>query len=840
MLVGMKMEGLKRIQISFFIVIIFAFTSCKGGFMSNSVEIAKAIPNHVIFIVKANNLAILDTTLSLSPYEDAIRDNSWLNKIEANHRAFSMVLNTLVDAEATNFPMVTSLHLAKATELNSIHYYPLQISKKEYNRLLEAKFPSAGKQKWNYENAEFTEVIIPDLNIKLALVYSDGILIASPESFLAEDAVKQMHSSNGLLNDNEFKKVHNKESNDSDLTVWMNLKNTDRWASVFANPEGTETFAKFNQFASWMLLDIYLNESEISMTGITAASGKDILSFTKNKSNCTHNMADVLPVNTAIHSHFAAFPDSLASFKNDAAVQSCWSMVLIEPLKKSEISQWVCVFEQSPKQKFDKAKVELLGSKILGSNKVFAVAEGDFIFVAKQQAIVDKFHTSYKKKQVLSGDETYLALNANLNSETNLSFYIRSSYTKEAFRAIFQDETTFSSTFDGLKGFNQIAMQFTSKGDIFETSAYFTYNQNAVAKHTNSVWSAELEAPLISQPQIITIKSDGTKGVLAQDENFKLYLIGRDGEFIWTKKLDSKWLGSASPLKLYDDGAVQMTFNTELSWHLVDATGKDMAGFPLKFKEKAITGMTVARMDGKQVVFIGLENKNLYGYEISGKPLSGWNPKSNVGVLNHSVDIVNQGGKSFIITHTDQGKVTIWNSVGEEVAAHNFETEFSHPFFMDTRVTPFKVKNVKSDGELVSFNSDKRVGQFQLSANSALQFKMADVQGNDEPEIILSDGNTLYFYSYSGNLLYQSNVVGTFEVIQAENNQKAHIIVLDPTNNKFKLLGEKGIPVSEPDLFVHSLMDFGHLIGPDQTNLVTKGEENQVNCYRISVATEEE
>ncbi len=237
MLVGMKMEGLKRYQISFFIVIIFAFTGCKGGFMRNSVEIAKAIPNHAIFIVKANNLAALDTTLAQRPYEQALRDNSWLNKIEANHQAFSMILNTLINAEVANYPMVTSLHLAKATELNSIHYYPLQLSKKEYNRLLFEKFPSAAKQQWNYENAVFTEILIPDLNMKLALVYTGGILIASPESFLVEDAVKQMHSSNGILNDDEFKKVHNKEGKDSDLTVWLNLKNFDRWTSVFANPE---------------------------------------------------------------------------------------------------------------------------------------------------------------------------------------------------------------------------------------------------------------------------------------------------------------------------------------------------------------------------------------------------------------------------------------------------------------------------------------------------------------------------------------------------------------------------------------------------------------------------
>jgi hypothetical protein len=838
MLVGTIMEGLKRLKFIFFIVVIFAFTGCKGGFMGNSVEIAKAIPNHVIFIVKVNNLATLDTTLAQRPYEKAIRDNSWLNKIEQNHLAFSEVLKKLIAADASNFPMVSSLHLAKATELNSIHYYPLELSQKEYKRIIEAEYPSAAMQKWNYENAEFTEVLIPESNTKMALVYTGGILIASPESFLVEDAVKQMHSADGLLSDSEFKKVHNKEGQDSDLTIWFNLKNFDRWTPVFANPEGTEQLAKANQFASWMLLDTYFNDGEIIMTGITAAAGKDVLSFTKNKANCTHQMAEVLPVNTALHSHFAAFPDTLTSFKNGAGIQSCWSKVLIEPLKKSEINQWVCIFEQNGKDKINTEKVELLGAKLLGSDKVFSVTEGKFIFVAKQKSVVDNFHSSYKKQQVLSGDETYMALNENLESESNLSLYVRSAYTKEAFKTIYQDQENFTVAFDALKGFNQIAMQFSHEGDVFKTTAHFTYNEKEVSGHTNAVWAAELEAPLIGNPQIITIQADGTKGVLAQDEKFKLYLIGKDGEVIWKKKLDSKWLGKASALKLYDDNAVQMTFNTELSWHLVDETGKDMAGFPLRFKEKAITGMTVARMDGKQVVFIGLENKNLYGYEISGKPLSGWNPKTNIGTLNHSVDVVNQEGKSYVVTHADAGKVTIWSSTGKELAAHNFNSTFTHPFFMDTKAVPFKVKNVKSDGELVSFNLDKRVGEYQLSTSSSSQFKMANVQGNDEPEIIVSDGKTIYYYSYSGNLLYESATSGYFQVIEEEKDKKAHIIVLDPTTNKFTLLGDKGAPVSEPDLLVNSLLDFGHLIGPEQTNLVTKGEGNELNCYRISISEE--
>ncbi len=822
-----------RFKWSYWLLLVFIVSSCSGGLIGKPTEIAKAIPNHVIFIVKANHLEQVDSTLAKLPYENVLRDFSWLNTVEQNHAALSAVLTKLTGAEVANFPMVSSLHLAKATALNSIHYYPLSLSKKAYHNLLEDNFSSSAKQQWNYENATFTEILIPELNQKMTLVYTSGILIASQESFLVEDAVKQLHSSNGILNDDAFQKVHNKESNDADLNVWFNLKNIKRWTSVFANPEGSNMLAKIKNYASWMLFDVYLNESDIYMTGLTSTTNKDVLHQYKGKSSCSHAMAEVLPVNTAIHNHFAAIPDSLKEYFNEAGINQCWSKILIEPLKQSEINEWICIFEKSENDVIDRTKVESLGAKLLGQENVHSKAEGQYFAVAKEANSIDNFFSSFKNKQVLANDESYTALSESLKGETNASIYVRSIYTKEAFKAIYNDNSNANQHFDVLRGFNQLALQFSHQNDVFHTNATFTYNPETTSRHSNIAWSTSLESPMIAGPQIIEFNGKGEHGVLVQDANFNLYLINKGGEIIWKKTLDSKWLGEAKALQLYNDNAKQITLNTELSWFLLDEDANDMAGFPLKFKDKATTGLTLAQLSGKHVVFIGLENKNLYGYEISGKPLTGWNPKNRVGILNFPVDVVLQNGKSYVVAHTDNGKLTIWNETGKELSSTNFKEDFNAPFYVDLKANPFKLKNVKSNGELVSFNPSGRVGKYKLSANKATTFRMANVTGNKDPEIIISDGKSVYIYSYTGSLIYRTNQAGDIEIVNPDEKGLEHIVVQN--DDKIAVINSKGKISTAPDFYVGNQINFGHLIGENQTALVTNGTENEVICYRISV-----
>ncbi|MEZ5003429.1 MAG: hypothetical protein R2730_10395 [Chitinophagales bacterium] len=816
-----------------------AITSCKSLLPDQKVDLIKAIPNNVSFIVKTNDIQQLDSTVTNLPYANVLEQHSWLQTLKSNHLALSSILTKVAQTDSNQtFPMVASLHLANASSLNSIHYYPLNISKKTFNKLLDDNFSSSAKQQWQYQNATITELLIPELASKITLAFEDNILIASPISFLVEDAVKQLNNGNGLTTDESFQKVFNKQSNTADVNIWFKFATMSRWISTFADTKGTELLAKNKDFAEWMLLDLYFNEDGIFLSGITSTKGSNSLADFSEKSKCNHANEMILPVNTAVASHYSQIPDSLKSMANTANLKSCWTKALIEPLSKDKVADWVLVFktkENSTTTKDSEAALENLGKRILKKEKVSVKAFKEFQLIAANASTLQNYYNSLNSNQVLSNDEIYMALQENLKMDANVNFYARSIYAKEAFHSIYKSENDFVGDFELLRGFNQVAFQFSKEGDKYLTNAHFTFSEHDISGHTNNVWKTNLEKDVMAGPQILTINKNGDKGVLVQDEDFKLYLLGQNGEVIWNKQLNSKWLGEAHSLKLYNDDAVQISFNTQLNWFLVDEDANDIVGFPLKFKDDANTGLNISKINGKECAFIGFSNDNIYGYEINGKPLRGWNPQNKVGQIIGNIQSVQYNGNVYITALNEEGKLFIWDEKGKLVKSTGFNTKFPSQPFIDDKAKPFKLKNVKSDGELVSFNPKGNVGTYKLPVSSVAQFMMANISGNSEPEIIVSNGTRITVFSYTGTQLWTKNTKGTMQLIQQNGNSKAVLSVIDQNDHTITLFDEKGSVLSQPDFYVGEKNCTGNLLGNDQMALVSNGQGSEVICYRIGL-----
>ena len=196
--------------------------------------------------------------------------------------------------------MLASLHLESANKMNSIHYFPLSISVKTFQKLLKEHFPSAADQKWNYEDVDFYEILLPELEIKIAAAYSHGILIASPMAFLVEDAVKQLKSGKTLLNEAGFKTVYKKETDEADANIWMPFKNSKHWLSLFSSDDGLELMGDLSNFASWLLMDVYLNEAEIFLSGITSMDNGQQLSDWSGSGTCDHILDAYAPLKSQL------------------------------------------------------------------------------------------------------------------------------------------------------------------------------------------------------------------------------------------------------------------------------------------------------------------------------------------------------------------------------------------------------------------------------------------------------------------------------------------------------------------------------------------------------------
>ena len=834
-----KSKLLLTIRFTLIALLFFALGACKLLSSNKNIELIKAIPKNVSFIIKTNNIAKLDSTLFDLPYKEVVAKYSWLNTLKTNHQSLSSVLSKVSNVDSNYaFPMVASLHIANASELNSINYYPLSISKKAFKRIVDENFSAASKQQWQYQNTTITEILITELERKITIAYVDNILITSPVSFLVEDAVKQLNSSSDLLSDNSFKKVYNKENNTADVNLWFNFQNMEKWISTFSTRQGVESLTNFDNFAAWMLLDIYFNEDHIFMSGLTSTKSSNTLNHFSEKSKCNHSNASILPFNTAVESHFSQIPDSLKNYAKAANIKDCWTKVLIEPLNSDELNNWVVVFETIESKESTEENLtalEEIGKRILKKEQIYVKDYKEYLLVASNDNSLQNYYNSIKSNQALSKDETYASLQENLKADANVNFYARSIYTKEALRSIYRNDTDFLTDFENLRGFNQITFQFSKEGDQFLTNAQFTFSDHDISGHTNIVWKTNLNEPVMAGPQIVTINNNGDKGVLVQDEAFLLYLIGKGGNIIWTKQLNSQWFGDAHNLKLYNDNSIQLTFNTQLNWYLVDETANDIVGFPLKFKDDANTGLTITKIKGKDCAFIGFSNENVYGYEINGKPLKGWNPQNKVGNLIGGVQAIPYKGNIYLSALNKEGKLFIWDANGKKIKSTAFSASFPSPPFADVRANPFKMKNVKSNGELVSFNARGNVGKYKLPVSSVDQFMMANITGNSDPEIILSNGTRVTVFSYTGKKIFSKNTKGQMLLIHDKGKAKAILAIVDKIGHSIILLDNKGKVLSQPDFYVGNKICSGNLLGDDQMSILSNGQTNEITCYRISL-----
>lgn len=813
------------------------WTSCQSVIGGSHAEPVKAIPENAAFIVKINKPARFTERLAEKPYGAVMNGAVIPPSLMANHHFIASFLQTMgVMDSSVDVTLLASLHLASANALNSIHYYPVDLNAKAFSKELDVHFPAAARQTWNYEGVDIHEVLLSDIGEKVTVAFSNGLLIASPVSFLVEDAIKQLKSNRSIDSDEAFRKVYRKETDAADGNLWISYKHAKHWLGIFVDPDAMSYFEGLERFASWSLLDIYLNDTDLFLSGITSTANGDYLHNTQKGLGCDHAIDQHAPLNSASYQHFAGHHPALVTAMDSIGLgmSSCWSRILVEPLIDN-LEEHILYLLPTVEQTLDREAASAALMRLYpNADQVYLKELDDFLVVASNESVLNNYVRNQQTGKVLAGDETFTLLKEELKAEAQATSYFRSLYLKEAFDVIYEDDG--KEAFANLRAFNQTAIQFSRQGDIFQTTATITYDASDVGGQTNLAWTANLDAPVMVAPVMVTLDESGKQGVLVQDTDFNMYLLNKSGNAIWKRNLGSKWMGSAFDIHLYEASAHQISFNTETDWYLVNGEGDDMAGFPLQLKDNASAPMSMTAHDDDHVIFIPSVNGNLYGWELSGRPLPGWNPKEKTGVIQKSVQLYSKGEDLYVSAINEDGMAYIWRADGKKLSGNAFKTNFPSAQFIDKHADPFKIKNVKQDGELVSMNRRGRVGRYKLPVSGVDQFVMHHVAGDVKPEIILSTSSRLYVFSYTGELQWKKDIGGPFTLTNDEEGKSAWIGVYDQSRQSFTVFDGDGNEMLETDFFVgkHILFDRDGFLGEGQAALITSGDEQELKCYRVA------
>lgn len=804
--------------------------------LSIGVPVERAIPKNASLIFEFKNIHSTIQKLKKSNYSLESEKTELISKILHNviwlDSVFSKEakLNQLLQERK----ILASLHLTKSGEYD--YLFVLDLSKTPppdlENIFSQLNIPS--------EKREYEQTTIFELkNIPLVFSYKKGLLLASKTAFLVEDALLQLKDKNSILKDASFLKVKELSAKNADCSVYINYQNLPLLASVYAEQTYQSVLEKLKETAQWSSLDIVINEKNILLNGYTSIDAKNSLLASFSQSSPPDNeLINILPSNTSV-----MFYNSMEKFslpQNDFAswVGNEWAYAIVEPFdtnfsamefavvktndlkiaeeklsalseQKADTAADVEIYKNFKIRKLvDENSLDLVFGKMFSNIKnPYYTFIDEFAVFANSLNELKNFIEKYYNQQTLSKEDNYLSFSENLNSNSNFFIYLNLSKSLQIFNAFAPEKmiTDLKNNFQYYQKFSPIAIQFSSHKDMFYTTGCINYS-SSVSKQKGMLWKIQLDTLFEMKPQIVLNHATKDKEIIVQDLRNNLYLISKGGQILWQKNLDEKVISEIYQIDFLKNGKLQYFFNTKNKVWLIDRNGEEVSNFNLHLNSPASAGMTLLDYDKNKNYrfFIPCENGNIYGYEMSGKPLVGWNPKNNIGIVNQPIQYFLVDKKDYLLCVNDAGTIYLFNRKGEQKAKVELTTQFKNPFFLNefwkdkkTKISYLVSSDTSGKIQLVNFEGKSSVKEFPNHHwSSNYLFALEDVAGDSLNEWCFADGNKLFVFKNDSTLLfdYQFSIAfsGDLFFINENESGKSKLALVNNSSQQLFLFNPDG------------------------------------------------
>ena len=208
---------------------------------------------------------------------------------------------------------------------------------------------------------------------------------------------------------------------------------------------------------------------------------------------------------------------------------------------------------------------------------------------------------------------------------------------------------------------------------------------------------------IVLGPLIVKNHINNTNEIIIQDSKNILYLINNRGQVEWTREIDGKIIKEVNQIDSYKNGKLQYVFATEKSLNLLDRKGQDVGKFPLKFKDKITSPVSVFDYDkNKNYRLLITQNNELFMFDSKGNRVRGfdYNKKNKIVTTPKHFRI---GNKDIIVFKTID-KLTILNRRGavriNAKTLHNYSSDdvFQYQNFLVTSTLKNEIVKIDMKG----------------------------------------------------------------------------------------------------------------------------------------------
>ena len=271
---------------------------------------------------------------------------------------------------------------------------------------------------------------------------------------------------------------------------------------------------------------------------------------------------------------------------------------------------------------------KLLGGPFKSLDSPYYTTIGNYVVMANSKSALRNIIGMYNEQRTLSKDLNYLQFADELASEANVYVYSNIARSPNLYKQYLTPDyaADVDTHLELYRKFEAVALQMgTYKDNLFLNNIYLKYNP-VYKQETSSLWETMLDTSIVSRPQLVRNHTNNTREVFVQDAQNMVYLIGSTGTVLWQKQLDEQIIGEVKQVDVYNNGKLQLLFNTRSKIYLWDRLGRDVSGWPVTLPAPASNEVTIFDYDNNKNyrILIGCMDNQLRNYDKNGQIVQGW------------------------------------------------------------------------------------------------------------------------------------------------------------------------------------------------------------------------
>lgn len=822
------------------LVVILSFSCTEKE--SSSSDLVQFIPRKASVIIK---------TYDLNKFITAARSNTLLQSYTNTEYAKNLqdYSELLANFTADQESLITLTQIGKDD-------FEISLITEQTPSLFNPDSTQFTLQKLNTTKPTITKVTTAQASFYTVTV--DNKFIASSSQLLLENTIREKKTS--FSREKTFLKAYNTSSDKATASILIKGSEASNvWNSLV--PKAARN--SFKDAYSWLQADLDLSKNDLKMNGVVLVkdSTYQYLELFKNTQPQINKAPQITPLGakglaSISYDNWETYKNNLAEYKKidpskyvvaQEELLSSFQEVTYISLEEGaavaavpfdpELSALALASYQEVASTFRQVPFYSLESEVdEGIENAFAKAYSeilpfpkvsyyckldDFYIFAPETVILENIVANFQNKATIALSKAYQNTASQLSRAS--SMLCISNTNKIPFESLTYEKNAKKLKAVSLENYPFAAFQLVQDNGFMHLQAVLNKNESPLQEGAVAqVASIKLDEAIMKPPQLV--KNHRTKGldIVLQDETNNLYLLSNAGKILWKKELDSPIIGDIQQVDLYRNGRLQLAFVTENTFYILDRNGKEVAPFPIKFKEDITQPLSIFDYEkNRNYRFVITQTNGVLMYDKAAKIVKGFTFSKATDEIKMPPQHLRIGNKDYITIAENSGKLNILSRTGKS------RIEVSESInYGDTQILKeganFATYDVNGEKVIITNTGQVTTSPTEYGSVSKITVNNKITAGLQE--------NVLYINAKKISLPFGSYTSPTVHTIKG----KSYISITNIESNEVYLYHSDGRSLDNFPIYGNSQASVGFLDRNKNLGLVTQGDARSVLVYRIN------